>query len=687
MMSDKTDDERKIRKWYFSLSEASLDRRDHGWRSLARVAVTSALKNTSLRPYMLYDGQDSEFTGELRAMGVIVILHRVSFYEQLVEAARARGPDYLGIALGAFPRVEIPWVEKEDDVVLYTDCDVVFVGDPQFAFTPEYFAAAPQTSQTDYDNDLNSGVMLLNVRRLRQDLPRFINFITDHLSNGSPGFDQENYRRFYKGKWDRLDLTLNWKPYWGENPAAKIVHWHGAKPQMIRRLLTDPSLNTNTSWKTLFDGNRASYRRHLQLWEAAAANCRRDILGHLDALSERGGGGWAFGMDDPGRPVKMTLLIDNMPTGTVVCDQPRSDIKAAYGIETAGFNFTIAECFNDGKPHKLELRDEGGFLISLKRGGSVCDCHWFSSPQPRIDNAPDPSLEERGLNRSEPQRAGWFYGHLDRSMSIVEIGASHQPLVPKAGGWNTTVVDHVTEAELKLKYFGQVASIADIEPVDIVWNQGSLSDKFPPGALGTYHAVIASHVLEHLPDPISFLKSCEALLRPDGKIFLALPDKRHCFDFFGQLTLMADWLTAYNMKAETHSKRTAFNHVAYAVKSRGMLAWGDSSLEDPCLVHTLDQAIGSYRAASDQGSGVYADYHAWRFTPASFALLMLETAYVAGLDLRARECTTAIGHEFFVVIDRGRDIFPTIDSRERERLRLLKATISELASQAAKVGT
>ncbi len=236
-------------------------------------------------------------------------------------------------------------------------------------------------------------------------------------------------------------------------------------------------------------------------------------------------------------------------------------------------------------------------------------------------------------------RTDRFLNHLDKSMSIIEIGPSHAPLVPKADGWNTTIVDHASKEDLCIKY-ARMANRQRIEDVDVIWSGGELDTKFPTQSHGTYHAIIASHVLEHMPDPIRFLKSCETLMKEDGKILLALPDKRHSFDLFGQFTWASEWLSAYTIKATVHSKNTAYNHVDYAVRQGSNLAWGNNLNKDELvLVHTLDQAIGCWRAASGDGTGVYTDYHAWRFTPASFQLLLFESAYIMGLDLTVKECT------------------------------------------------
>lgn len=40
----------------------------------------------------------------------------------------------------------------------------------------------------------------------------------------------------------------------------------------------------------------------------------------------------------------------------------------------------------------------------------------------------------------------------DNDMKFIEIGPSHYPIVPKAQGWRTTVVDHAGRSELLAKY-------------------------------------------------------------------------------------------------------------------------------------------------------------------------------------------------------------------------------------------
>jgi len=55
------EDNRSMRmSWYFALSESSIERDEHDWRGLIRVAVKSAHTNTRLQPIFVYDGQPGE---------------------------------------------------------------------------------------------------------------------------------------------------------------------------------------------------------------------------------------------------------------------------------------------------------------------------------------------------------------------------------------------------------------------------------------------------------------------------------------------------------------------------------------------------------------------------------------------------------------------------------------------------
>lgn len=295
-----------LKKWYFCLSGASIDRENHGWRSMILAAVNSARINTDLKPILLYDGEENEFLDVLRAKGVEVIFHRVGFYDALKKRDET-SPGYLSIASGAFLRTEIPLIETEDDYVLYTDCDVLFTGDvSKINDRPEYFSCAPQAAKEDYDNDANSGVLVINVKNMRNTYEGFAEFIVNNLNAGWPGCDQENYRRFYQGKWNRMPLKYNWKPYWGMDNNAEIIHWHGPKPEAILNRISNPFFNLYDAWEVLYEKNKSAYEQYFDLWDRYCdASLKYDyegsptVCGHVDSISFDDAGvlrlsGWSY---------------------------------------------------------------------------------------------------------------------------------------------------------------------------------------------------------------------------------------------------------------------------------------------------------------------------------------------------------------------------------------------------------
>jgi SAM-dependent methyltransferase len=266
-------------------------------------------------------------------------------------------------------------------------------------------------------------------------------------------------------------------------------------------------------------------------------------------------------------------------------------------------------------------------------------------------------------------------------MRLIEIGASHSPLVPKSAGWNTVVVDHASREGLIAKYGYTAEQQTVVEPVDLVWTQGALHDAFAHHQHGSFDAIVASHVLEHLPNPVLFLRSCEVLLKRGGKVLLALPDKRRCFDFFGGLSTTGDWIENFLTARAVHTARTAFNDAAYSVSNDGAIGWGEGKVGELRFVHPFDRGNGcALRAIANPAS--YFDHHAWRFVPPSFALIMLELAALNYVTLRVAALSEAMAQEFFATL--VKEPAPPLAEADLQakRMTLLRASIEALALQA-----
>jgi predicted SAM-dependent methyltransferase len=271
---------------------------------------------------------------------------------------------------------------------------------------------------------------------------------------------------------------------------------------------------------------------------------------------------------------------------------------------------------------------------------------------------------------------------IDRSMTVLEIGGSYNPLVPKSQGWNSFTADHSSKDDLITKYRGMPdVDVKRIENVDFVWNDGRLDQAIPASCHGTFDACIASHVIEHIPDLIGFFKSLEALLKPGGLVCLAVPDKRYCFDYFRPTTTTGDLLTAHQQLRVRHTKKTAFDFTAYSINNNSLGAWGQHKIEKLTFCNTLAEAKSAFDSLSEGRSETYVDFHAWQFTPASFELNLLELYSLGILKLRIEDCSAANGCEFYTNLRNQRSDVTPPEALQARRLQLLQSALIETKDQ------
>jgi hypothetical protein len=247
-------------KWVFSLTLKS-EKSKH-FLQMAKVAVASAIANTSLDPVCLLHIPSFnkgapwvlEVMSWMRRAGVILVRHKPAFSALLEAASKEKGgsnsplyADYYGM-IGTFMRFDIPKLGFIDEYVLYTDADVLFVGDitlRDFERLPKFLLMAEEKRGVFYGN---AGVALFNTEGMRSTYDSLIaatfsqEAIARGLDFGRHGpLDQGALNQFYRnGGGDRnfkKDIIapdlINHRPYWGlprGNKSTSLVHFHGPKP-------------------------------------------------------------------------------------------------------------------------------------------------------------------------------------------------------------------------------------------------------------------------------------------------------------------------------------------------------------------------------------------------------------------------------------------------------------------------
>lgn len=277
-------------------------------------------------------------------------------------------------------------------------------------------------------------------------------------------------------------------------------------------------------------------------------------------------------------------------------------------------------------------------------------------------------MQTRLIRQATLPRRGQILDGLDLDRLVgAEIGALDKPLVERNDG-QVFYVDHCDTESLKARWSSDPAVNVEKLHVDAVWGQKSLREALDSAqAFATRQTgldyVVASHVIEHVPDLVSWLREIRASLAPEGSVRLAVPDRRFTFDYLRQTSTLTDVLDAFVRKRRTPSGSRVLDFALHLADVDCAAAWrGEVTRDNVVPKYTVDTAIGL--ADDAEQNGTYHDVHCWVFTPTSFAELMLSLGECGHLEFRCDWLVpTALNtFEFFVSIKPERDHKSVADS-------------------------
>ena len=229
----------------------------------------------------------------------------------------------------------------------------------------------------------------------------------------------------------------------------------------------------------------------------------------------------------------------------------------------------------------------------------------------------------------------------------LEIGAGYSPLVAGDPALNVRTLDHLDTVELAKKYTAYDVDVSHIQPVDYVWNGERYRDLVGDTR---FDWIIASHVIEHVPDMVGFINECGEILTEDGVLSLVIPDKRFCFDYFRPPTGLSRFVDTHIDGRRTSSPGSVAELLINFARLEGGQTWSWELGGEPRAQGRYDKA----RTAMGQVSrGEYVDTHAWVFTPHSLRLAVHDLHRLELLDLRERNFSDTAGNEFFLQLSRA----------------------------------
>lgn len=229
--------------------------------------------------------------------------------------------------------------------------------------------------------------------------------------------------------------------------------------------------------------------------------------------------------------------------------------------------------------------------------------------------------------------------------SGLEIGPGCSPLVAGRPGFNVRVLDHAPRHELveKFKVYGEDTTC--LPEVDYVWDGRPYLDLVGDQR---FDYIVASHVIEHVPDLIGFLNNCSSVLNPGGVLALAVPDRRLTFDYYRPRSSLARVVDAHLQGRTRPSPGDMVEHVQFMARSDGAQTWSAGPV-NPDFVHSSDYAIEEFKRVLD---GAYVDMHVWIFSQTSFRWMIEDLHALHFIDLREKTFFARDGYEFFIQLSR-----------------------------------
>ncbi|HWE54200.1 MAG TPA: methyltransferase domain-containing protein [Acidimicrobiales bacterium] len=249
-------------------------------------------------------------------------------------------------------------------------------------------------------------------------------------------------------------------------------------------------------------------------------------------------------------------------------------------------------------------------------------------------------------------------------MRGLEIGPLARPVVDKRRG-QVFYVDHADREELRRKYaaddnmrplLDQIVEVDYVLGADRTLLQAAGPD-------GPFDYVIASHLIEHIPDLVGWLDDTAALLRPGGILSLIVPDKRYTFDINRRVTDISEVVDAHLRHITRPTPAQAYDFVARALNGAvdPDAAWAgtDYSQMVRADVDNADATALEFCRMTME-STEFLDLHCHVFTPDSF-LTVVEKLVHLGLfryEIAGAFPTERGDIEFFVslrLLDEGSD--------------------------------
>ena len=230
----------------------------------------------------------------------------------------------------------------------------------------------------------------------------------------------------------------------------------------------------------------------------------------------------------------------------------------------------------------------------------------------------------------------------------LEIGPLDKPLLPKSK-YEVKYLDvFSTDILVERCKLNPNRDENRVVPLDYVIGKHSISDIVDQ----KFDYVVASHVVEHLPNLFGWLRDLAKIMNTNGRLFLVVPDYRFTFDMKRPLSSLGELIENDHNQLQKPSFRSVFDQRYYHRQASSHQIW---QAHKKGLELELEPSFGSRNVFefAQRTDSEYIDVHCNVFEPDSFPSLINESYELKLQPFKcvAMEPTTPSFLDFMVLLE------------------------------------
>ncbi|WP_420072866.1 methyltransferase domain-containing protein [Yersinia sp. 2544 StPb PI] len=220
----------------------------------------------------------------------------------------------------------------------------------------------------------------------------------------------------------------------------------------------------------------------------------------------------------------------------------------------------------------------------------------------------------------------------------LEISPLYRPVTDKKKH-NVCYTDYTSAEESRIKHADY--EHPEIMELDFIWHPNNSLISCVPDEK-KFDWAVASHVFEHIPDPLGWMLEVFDVLNVGATFSLVLPHKDHCFDRYRRVTEVSDIINLWLHQQRIPSPYQLYDFLRNSASEGVTAKKVDENIDRH---YTKEQALEFVLNAWT--TGTYFDAHCSVFTPKTFYELFRE---ISSLGLISVEIQDPIdnGSEFFI---------------------------------------